>query len=113
MNNYRHGDLGLFEITDLPKGLKQSASKILMTGSGGHHHIFDHGQFYPKTDNARVQNGTVVGYFVANNRTKLFHPEHGKVVKGRELREAKIQAGIYELRKQVEDTNDGMKPVVD
>ena len=83
------------------------------TGSGGHHHTFDHGRFYPKTDNARIQNGTVIGYLVANNRTKLLHLEHGKVVKGKDLREAKIEAGIYEIRKQVEDTHDGMKPVED
>jgi hypothetical protein len=113
MNNYRHGDCGLFGIADLPKGLKESTSKIIMTGSGGHHHTFEHGQFYPKTDNARIQNGTVIGYLVANSRTKLLHPEHGKVVKGKDLREAKIEAGIYECRKQVEDTNDGLKPVID
>ena len=111
--NYRHGDCGLFEVAELPKGLKESKSKVLMTGSGGHHHAFEHGQFYPETDNARVHNGTVIGYLVANNRTKLLHPEHGKIVKGKDLREAKIEAGIYELRKQVEDTNDGFKPVED
>ncbi len=107
MKNYRHGDLGLIGVSELPTSLKKSTSKILMTGSGGHEHTFDHGKFYPKQD------GLVIGYLVANNRTRLFHPEHGKVAKGKELREAKIAEGIYELRRQQEDTHDGMKPVVD
>ena len=107
MKAYRHGDCGLFQITELPTGLKESKSKVLMTGSGGHHHTFEHGQFYPK------QNGLVIGYLVANNRTKLLHPEHGKIVKGKDLREAEIETGIYELRKQVEDTHEGMRPVED
>jgi hypothetical protein len=116
MNNYRHGDLGLFGVNELPAklaGLKKSTSKILMTGSGGHDHTFAHGEFYLKIDNARIINGTVIGYLVANNRTRLFHPEHGKVVKGKDLREAKIAGGIYELRRQQEDTHDGMRPVED
>lgn len=107
MKAYRHGDLALIEISDLPKDIKKSDSKILMNGSGGHNHTFDHGEFYPK------QGGLVIGYLVANNRTRLYHPEHGKVVIDKELREAKIAEGLYELRRQQEDTHDGMKPVVD
>ena len=108
MNNYRHGDMALIKIKELPQGLKKSASKILMTGSGGNHHKYDVGEFYlikPK--------GFVVGYFVATNKTKLLHCEHGKKIKGKQLREAKIDAGIYELRKQQESTHEGMRPVED
>jgi hypothetical protein len=108
MNNYRHGDLALIGIKELPQGLKKSTSKILMTGSGGNHHKYDVGEFYPIK-----QQGLVVGYFVATSKTKLYHPEHGKKIKGKEQREAKIEVGIYELRKQQEDTHTGMKPVVD
>jgi hypothetical protein len=107
MKKYRHGDLALIEVESLPNNIKESESKILMTGSGGHDHTFDHGTFYPKQD------GLVIGYLVANNRTRLYHPEHGKVVEGKNLREANIAAGIYELRRQQEDTHDGMKPVED
>lgn len=107
MKNYRHGDLGLVGVCEFPTGLKRSTSKILMTGSGGHNHTFDHGEFYPKQD------GLIIGYLVANNKTRLYHPEHGKVIKGKELREAKIEEGIYELRRQQEETHDGMKPVED
>lgn len=112
MNNYRHGDLGLFEINELPEGLKKSTSKTLMTGSGGHNHTFDHGEFYTK------QNGLVVGYLVAKN-TSLYHPEHGQEMpksyqqRYGNVKRAKISDGVYELRKQQEDTHDGMKPVID
>jgi len=104
---YRHGDLALIEVDAVPNGLTKSDSKVLMTGSGGHDHTHDHGEFYPQ------QNGLVIGYLVANNRTRLYHLEHGKVVKGKGLREAHIAEGIYELRRQHEDRHDGMVPVVD
>ncbi len=109
MKNYRHGDLALIGVRALPDGLKESDSKILMTGSGGNHHTFDRGEFYPSTEN----NGFIIGYLVATDQTKLYHPDHGAAVEGKKLREAKIKAGIYECRKQQEDTHAGMKPVVD
>jgi hypothetical protein len=107
MRAYRHGDLALIETDTLPGGLKKSTSKTLMTGSGGHHHTFDKGTFYPQ------KNGLVIGYLVAGKNAHLYHPEHGGVVEGEALRKASIPAGIYELRKQQEDTNDGLRPVVD
>jgi len=107
MKNYRHGDLALVGINKLPKGLKLNKSKILMTGSHGHNHTFDNGKFYKNEGD-----DFVFGYLVSNN-TKLYHPEHGKKVKLNTLLEAKINDGIYELRKQVEYTNEGMKQVID
>jgi hypothetical protein len=104
---YRHGDLALIEVKKLPEGMEKLDSKVLMTGSHGHDHVFDVGEFYP------CINGIVIGYFVATENTKLYHPDHGKVVKGKTLREVVITAGVYELRKQQEDTNEGMRPVED
>ncbi len=74
MKVFRHGDLGLVDVGSLPEGLKKSNTKILMKGSGGHDHTFDHGEFYP------TKKGLVIGYLVSNNRTRLYHPEHGKVI---------------------------------
>lgn len=108
MNNYRHGDMALIGINELPAGLKKSASKVLMTGSGGNHHTYDKGEFYPASVDRFI-----IGYFVAVDATKLYHPEHGEKTKGKKLREAKIEAGIYAIRKQQEDTHEGMKPVID
>ena len=104
--NYRHGDLALIKVEELPQKLKLSTSKVLMIGSGGNNHSYNNGKFYPYKD------AVVVGYFVAKN-SKLFHIEHGRKVKGKKLREVKIKDDIYELRQQHEDTNDGMKPVID
>lgn len=108
MNNYRHGDLALIEIKELPKGLKETKTKTLMTGSNNNPHSFDQGKVYFKDVDSFV-----FGYFVAENNTKLFHKEHGCKVPANNSLVAKIKKGVYELRRQVEDTNEGMKPVID
>lgn len=105
MNIIRHGDLGLVEIKKLPKDLKPSKTKILMIGNTGNHHSFDNGVFYEKQEGQNI-----IGYFEAKNTT-LFHNDHGEI-KG-QTREVKLEDGIYEVRRQNEETIDGMKPVVD
>ena len=102
--NVRHGDLGLFSIDELPSGLIASETKVLMTGSGGNDHIFDKGTFYAFSE------GQVVGYLVAEGTT-LLHPDHGK--KGKGMRKAQIEDGIYQCKRQIEATHDGMRSVVD
>lgn len=96
---YRHGEICLLKIDKLPKGLKESKTNVLMTGSHSNSHTFDKGKIYLKSD------GKTFGYLVAKD-TKLFHPEHSP--KG-----AKIKDGIYQLIKQQEYTPDGFKPVID
>ena len=107
LKNYRHGDMGLFGVKELPFGLREAKTKVIMTGSGGNGHTFDNGElFFTWNDNV------VIGYLVAKN-TKLYHKEHGVKVKGKRFREAKIADGLYKLVKQVEHTHEGMKPVQD
>ena len=106
MNAYRHGDMEIRGVKELPEGLKKVKTKVLMVGSHNNSHTFDNGEMY------QVENDDfIVGYLVAKNTT-LFHPEHGEEV-GKSLKEAKIEDGIYEVRKQVEYTNEGMKQVED
>jgi len=106
MNNYRHGDCGLTGVKELPKGLKKLNTNVLMVGSHNNSHTFDNGDVYEvKGDDF------IIGYLVAKDTT-LYHPEHGEEV-GKPLREAKIDDGIYEIRRQVEYTNEGMKQVID
>ena len=106
--NYRHGDLALVSIERLPEGLTASKSKVLMTGSGGNDHIFTDGTFYPKAY------GQTVGYLDAPNGSTLLHPNHGEIVgKGKKLRVAEIEVGVYTCIKQIEQTHDGMRPVED
>jgi fructoselysine-6-P-deglycase FrlB-like protein len=103
--SYRHGDLALISVKKLPKNLKETKTKVLMTGSGGNDHAITQGKVYLKNEG-----DFVFGYLVAKD-TVLLHPEHGKG-KGI-LKIAKIGDGIYELRKQNEDTNEGLKEVID
>ena len=129
--NYRHGDLALIGIDRLPEYLIQSPTMTLMTGRGGNHHMAGSGKVYLKSDNqqcnewggkALVNLGATgidkpesidhIGYFSAPRGCELYHPDHGEnVEKG--TRVAEIDDGFYALLKQMEDTNDGMKPVVD
>ena len=103
----RHGDLCLKKVKNLPDDLQETKTKILMTGSGGNDHAIDNGKVYLKQ-----VNDFVFGYLIAKD-TKLLHPEHGKKIKGQNLKEVKLDDGIYELRKQHEETHEGMVAVVD
>lgn len=101
-NNYRHGEIGLHQIKALPKGLERANTKVFMTGSHGHNHSISSGDLYLKKDGDYV-----FGYLVAKN-TSLLHPEHSP-----NMGDAKIEDGVYELRKQQEYTPDGLVPVID
>lgn len=93
----RHGDICLKQISKLPKGLKETKTTILETGSHGHNHFIDKGKVY-----FQKVNDYVFGYLVAKNTT-LDHEEHGKV----------LLNGVFELRKQQEFTPQGLVPVID
>lgn len=107
--NYRHGDLALIGRFSLPEQYgKPSKDGIIMRGSHGHDHTVKNGELYLTHDDRFI-----IGYLVAKQGCILLHPEHGIQIKGKEQREAPISPGIYELRKQFEDTHDGMKQVID
>lgn len=99
---YRHGEVCLIKIKELPKDLELSKSKVFMVGSHGNHHEIDNGKLYFKKED-----NFCFGYLVAKN-TNLIHPEH-KDKSGK----AKIKDGIYKLIKQQEHTPDGLVPVID
>ncbi len=97
----RQGDICLVKISKLPKGLVSSKTNTLLAnGSGGNPHTFKGGTYYPK-----VEGDFMLGYLKAKG-TKIYHTEHSP--KG-----DSIPAGIYEVRKQVEFTHEGLRPVVD
>ena len=103
MSNYRHGDLALIGIEKLPEGMVATKTKVLMEGSHGNAHTINKGKVYLKDANEYV-----FGYLEAKG-TILSHAEHGE---GKE-KVARIEDGVYELRKQQEKTHEGMKPVID
>lgn len=109
----RHGDLALVKIDQLPEGLQPSTTHTLMQGSHGNNHDVRNGVVYLKDVDQFV-----FGYLVAEEGCMLLHPDHGAgdlkdIVGGEYLRKAQIKAGVYELRRQFEQTHDAMKPVID
>jgi hypothetical protein len=105
--NYRHGDLALIKINQLPEGLQISNNKTLLIGSHNNAHSYNVGEFYP------IDEEIILGYFVAIKGTELYHKDHGVKINNKKLRIANIEPDIYELRKQQENTHEGMKPVID
>lgn len=109
MENIRHGDILLVQVEKLPDGLTEVKTDTLMIGSHQNSHKFQNGHFYPKQENQFI-----FGYFIADANCKLFHPEHGDRRNSAGLMEADITKGnIYQLRKQNEDTHNGMRQVID
>ena len=104
-HSYRHGEILFVKITKLPTGLKQAQTDTLMVGSNNNPHTFKGGKFYKEE-----VGDYIFGYFQVKD-TKLYHPEHGKG-KGK-LKVAKLPDGNYELRRQVEFTPEGLRPVID
>jgi hypothetical protein len=105
----RWGDIALEKIDALPTGLKKATTHtVLQTGSSGHPHKVENCDIYFKN----VSN-YIIGYLVVKKNGKLLHAEHGKYVKGRNLKEGSIREGTYAIRRQQEKTHEGMRPVVD
>lgn len=103
----RHGDLALVPIKSLPEGLKKAKTNIIMTGSHNNDHKAINCDIYFKDIDQFV-----FGYLVAKKGAKLLHPDHGDK-KDKGLKEAKLPVGVYELRKQHQETHTGMVPVID
>ena len=103
----RHGDLALISISKLPTGLKKANTDIAMNGSHRNDHIAVNCELYFKQVDQFI-----FGYLVAGKNAKLKHKEHGnKKVNGFNV--CDIPEGIYEMRKQFEETNEGMVAVID
>ena len=109
--NIRHGDMALIGIKELPKQLKQTKSNIMMTWSHWNNHSFDVGKLYITTPVDKLKEWEFIFWYLVANKTTLLHPDHWK---GKwNIKKCKIPDGIYELRKQVEFTNEWLKPVID
>ena len=98
---YRHGEILLVKVDELPEGLTPSQTKTIMKGSHGNNHDIDNGTIYFKDE------GFTFGYLDAKN-TSLYHPEHHD-----ETGKAAIEDGYYQLIKQQEYTPEGLIPVID
>jgi len=104
MKAIRHGDLCLVLINQLPNNLVETETTTIMEGKSNSHEVTN-GKVYFKDVSTFV-----FGYLVAEKGCKLLHPDHGV---GSGVKTAEIPVGIYELRRQFEQTHDSMKQVVD
>jgi hypothetical protein len=104
--DYRHGDMALIAVDELPAGLKASNKKTLMVGSGQNPHTFKGGIFYEFKGHEFI-----VGYLKAE-KTVLYHKDHGEN-DGKSPKEARVEDRKYEVRRQGEQTHEGMRPVDD
>jgi hypothetical protein len=107
-NLIRHGDLALISVTNLPEGLKKAKTDVIMTGSHGNNHKSVNCDLYFKNENQFV-----FGYLVAKKGAKLLHLDHGVKKNGKYKETKELKEGIYQLRRQFEDTHSGMKQVID
>jgi len=101
MKYIRHGDITFVKINKLPTGLKKSKGNLIEKGSHGNDHTAVNCDIYFKKEG-----DFIIGYLKAKTGAKLYHVEHSP--KG-----VAIKSGIYEIRKQLEVTHEGMKPVID
>lgn len=97
----RQGDLALVRVTKLPKGLKKTKTNLLMKGSHNNDHTAINCDVYFVNEDTFV-----FGYLRAKKGAKIFHVEHSP--KG-----AKLPVGIYQMRKQHQDTHQGLMPILD
>lgn len=76
MKIYRHGDLLIREIKELPKDLKKLEHTTLALGEAtGHHHTLI------KTKGVQVyENEQLLKFFVVKEPTDLTHQEHKTIV---------------------------------
>jgi hypothetical protein len=110
--NIRHWDLALIGIKKIPKNLVKTKTNILMKGNNWHDHTFSWWMVSITGDSFNLPEWEFIfWYFVAKN-TILFHEDHWNTIVWN-TRSCNIPDGIYELRKQVEFTAEGMRAVVD
>jgi hypothetical protein len=107
INCFRHGEICFLETKELPSGLKKEKTKTIMEGSTGNGHKISSGNLYFKKVDQYI-----FGYLEAKNTT-LLHREHGDKKTKDGYMSAIIPDGIYELRRAIEKTPDGLRVVYD
>lgn len=118
---YRHGDILLIRIEELPKSkkFKTKKGKVILEGevTGHAHRLKGNAKILEKaeriinpspTGSLPVRNipmrSQIIGYAVVKEPTELIHEEHNTIT---------IPAGIYEIRRQREYDADYIRFVED
>ena len=93
---YRHGDVLLIKIKELPNvKMKEKKSDILVEGevTGHAHRIKGNAKIWEVAEEISNNDTGIIGYTVAEKGTSIVHEEH---------KEIKLPVGIYEVRRQRE-----------
>lgn len=71
LRKHRHGDVGLYQVSSLPKGLKKEKGSVLALGEvTGHSHRFVAGDYQFWTDGQKR-------YIEVLTQAQITHEEHG------------------------------------
>lgn len=88
MHIYRHGDVDIKQVNELPKGLKKIKGTTLALGEvTGHHHTL-----IKERESQSIlvfESAEGIKYFQVSEPTQLTHQEHDTLV---------IEPGVYEVK---------------
>jgi hypothetical protein len=85
----RHGDVGIFTITSLPKDIKKARGTTIALGEAtGHHHTLIKEDIGTQIVKYVQELGDKVFFEIRNGKAKLTHQEHKTII---------LEPGIYEV----------------
>jgi len=98
MKMYRHGDVLLIKVKNLPRNvkLKEKKSKVILEGEAtGHaHRLKGNAKILEIAEQiANNAENNVIGYAVVDGKTDLVHEEHNTIT---------LPSGVYQIRRQRE-----------
>ena len=99
IKGYRQGDVVMFPVRELPKGLRRKDNVVALGEASGHSHRFEDNNVETYVNNGNNQ------YCVLNREATLVHDEHEPIT---------IPEGVYAVNIQREvDLVDGVRQVMD
>lgn len=105
MKNYRHWDVALIGVAELPSDIKESKTKVFLVGKNNSHSI-DMWKIYLLKDPNTLSESEFLYWYIQAKNTKLLHSEHSN-------KWVKIEDWFYALYKQKEETPNWFKLVID
>ena len=89
MKIFRHGDLLLVEVSQLPNEAKKTERSVLLEGEASNHfHRISGATVYEIPEEPVDANNYTLGYLTVEKEAKLTHEEHNAI---------EIPAGIYKF----------------
>jgi len=81
MKIYRHGDLLLVEVKEIPTGLEQKKDDVLLEGEASNHfHRIKGAVITPVSEAPTILNDYLMGYLEIDKEGILTHEEHETII---------------------------------